>query len=105
MANTYAGVSTENSWRMPRRDQPASVVAPDVADAVGRREQADEAAEHQDERRQAVDAQASSNADGHRAGEELPGGRQAEDERHRQAADDDDLLDLPRGADARRGRR
>ena len=46
---------------------------------------------------------ASLNAEGTAPREELRSGREAEDKRHRQPADDDDLLDLARGADGAEG--
>ena len=52
----------------------------------------------------AVDAQGIVERCGHGAGEKLPGGRNAKTERHRQAAHDHDLFDLPRGADAAHGK-
>ncbi len=77
-----------------RRDEPAGVVAPEVSDAVRRREQADEAAEHEDERRQTVDPQCIVKRRGHAAGEELRRPwRRTDANVSARPLDDDDLLE------------
>ena len=83
--------------RCSRDTKPRPLVALEVTHGVEAREHAHEGREHEDERRQAVHAQRPAEGRRRLSREVPPGGGQGEDERGREAAEEDGFLG-PAGA-------